>query len=56
MMSADDDGSDAAFFTAVVPLAGGGGVVDALPFAAPSVCALFFLRAMSYRAVKRIAN
>lgn len=48
MMSADVEGSLAAFFAAPVPFAeGGGGVDEALPLVASSACALFFLRAMS---------
>jgi hypothetical protein len=50
MMSADVEGSFAAFFPAVVPLEGGGGdgvvALAALPSGAASDCALFFLRAI----------
>lgn len=47
MMSADVEGSLAAFFDAPPgPLAAGGGVDEALPLGGASACALFFLRAM----------
>ena len=62
-MSADVETSLPAFFPAPAPVpmlvpvppapapGGGGGVAEALPFVAASDCALFFLRAMSPKAL-----
>lgn len=48
MMSADVEGSLAAFFpAAALPLDVGGGVPEALPLVAPSACVLFFFFAIS---------
>jgi hypothetical protein len=44
MMSADVEGSLAAFFPAALPFTAGGGVLEALPLGPASACALFFLR------------
>jgi len=44
MIRADVEGSLAGFFA---PLVAGAGVAEALPFVAPSVCALFFFFAIA---------